>query len=535
LNKNDNNTMKINTTLLKLSLAIATAGIIAGCASRPWDVTERQNQTIDSVSQNRAEYDTFGRRWGATPATETAVAPVVESSAPAAPAAAPVPQSCSTTIKTGLIHMSKTAPAEATLGQEYMTEINARAIACAGNVVITDHVPAGASYVRSEPAAKVDGNTLTWNLGEMDANQVQNIKVWLKADQEGTLASCALVAADPRVCAATFVGKAMLAITKTGPATATLGSDVTYNIVVKNTGNTIARNVVVTDAVPEGLSGQPANVTVGDLAPGQAKSIAVTFKADKRGKACNTAVATASNAGKVDAEACTVVQKPGLKIEKSGTKTQIIGRNADYEVVVFNTGDTALENVVVTDTAPEGTVIAAAADATIKGNKATWTIPSLAAGAKQTFAIKLTGKAGGERCNTATVTAGDMSDSTQACTVWKGVAAVLLEVVDDPDPLQANETTTYTVKVTNQGFADIHNVKVASSFAGEVVPVSSEQGTVSGQNVSFPSVPVLAAKQTVTYTITVKAVSAGDSRNKTTLTCDELKTPVVEEESTTVY
>ncbi len=529
--------MKTTASLVKLSLVIVTAGIIAGCTSQPWDVHSRQDQTIASVPQTKTGYDTFGRQWGETPAAPTAVAPAAKP-APAAPSAAPAPaaapQACST-IKTGLVNLSKTAPAEASLGQEYTVDLAAKAVACAANVVITDHVPAGASYVRSEPAATVDGNTLTWKLGEMDAGQVQNIKVTLKADQEGTLASCAMVAADPRACAATFVGKASLSIAKTGPATATLGADVTYNIVVKNTGNTIARNVVITDAVPAGLSGQPASVTVGDLAPGQAKNIAVTFKADKRGKACNTAVATASNAAKVSAEACTVVQQPGLKIAKTGTKTQIIGRNADYEVVVFNTGDTSLENVVVTDTAPEGTVIAAAPGATVKGNKATWNIASLAAGAKQAFAVKLTGKTGGEHCNTATATAGNMTDSAQSCTTWKGVAAVLLEVVDDPDPLQAGEVTTYTITVKNQGFADIHNMKIVSSFAGEVAPVSSEQGSVSGQDVSFPSVPVLAAKQSVVYTIKVKAVSVGDSRNKTTLTCDEIKTPVVEEESTTVY
>jgi hypothetical protein len=58
---------------------------------------------------------------------------------------------------------------------------------------------------------------------------------------------------------------------------------------------------------------------------------------------------------------------------------------------------------------------------------------------------------------------------------------------------------------------------------------------VSGKSVNFPVVSKLGAKQTVTYTITVKGASTGDSRNKVSLTCDELKTPVDEEESTTVY
>jgi hypothetical protein len=53
--------------------------------------------------------------------------------------------------------------------------------------------------------------------------------------------------------------------------------------------------------------------------------------------------------------------------------------------------------------------------------------------------------------------------------------------------------------------------------------------------VNFPVVASLAAKQVVTYTITVKGASAGDSRNKFILTCAELTSSVEETESTTVY
>ncbi len=52
----------------------------------------------------------------------------------------------------------------------------------------------------------------------------------------------------------TFVGKPVLAIAKSGPEMAQVGSDVTYNIVVSNTGTAVAREVVVTDTIPDGLS-----------------------------------------------------------------------------------------------------------------------------------------------------------------------------------------------------------------------------------------------------------------------------------------
>ena len=105
---------------------------------------------------------------------------------------------------------------------------------CVDNVIVTDQIPAGASYVKSEPAAQVDGSRLVWKLPAMDAGQSSSLKVWVKADKEGTLASCATISADPRVCASTFVGKPALSIEKTGPETAMLGGAVTYNIVVAN-------------------------------------------------------------------------------------------------------------------------------------------------------------------------------------------------------------------------------------------------------------------------------------------------------------
>ena len=481
------------------------------------------------------------------PVASPAPTPAASAALKPAPAPAPAPAAApASTVKTGcsestggLIRLSKTMPAEASLGAEFVSELTITAQGCAANVIVRDTLPAGATYVRSEPAATVEGNQLVWNIGNMDAGQSIKGKVVLKADKEGTLVNCATVSADARVCGSTFVGKPVITIEKTGPESAVIGQDVTYNIVVKNTGSAVAKSVVVTDPVPTGMSHASGkgelSFDVGDLAPGQSKPLAVTFKANQRGKVCNTATANSSNAGKVSDDACTTVLVPGLKVEKTGTKEQILGRNADYEIVVSNTGDTTLQNVTVSDIAPVETSIVNAPGATIAGNKATWTIASLAPGAKATQSVKLTSKTAGTHCNTVTASSGGMTESAKACTLWKGIAAVLLEVVDDPDPIQVGESTTYTIRVLNQGFADIHNVKIAATFGDQVMPVSSAQGSVSGKSVNFPVVAKIAAKQTVTYTITVKGASVGDSRNKISLTADELKTPVAEEESTTVY
>jgi uncharacterized repeat protein (TIGR01451 family) len=458
---------------------------------------------------------------------------------------APVSGSNPTSVKSGgetsngLVRLAKTMPPEVSLGSEFLSEWSLTAQASAANIVVRDTVPAGATYVRSEPAATVAGNQLTWNLGNLDAGQVSTAKVWLQANQEGQLSSWATVTADARAGAQTVVGKPILTLQKTGPESAVLGTEVTYQLVVKNTGTGTARNVMVTNPVPAGFSHSTGktevSLAVGDLAPGQSKPLAVTFKATQRGKICSTGTASSSNADKVSSEVCTVILVPGLKIEQSGTKEQILGRNADYEIIVTNPGDTTLHNVIVTDTAPADTAIIAAPGARIEGQKATWTIAELKPGAKTTQTVKLTSRLAGTHCNTVTASVGNLTDSAKACTLWKGIPAVALEVGDDPDPIQIGESTTYTIRVTNQGFADINNIKVVASFDAEVAPVSSPEGTVAGRNVTFPIVAKLPAKQVLTYTITVKGAKVGDSRNKITLTADQLKTPVEQSESTTVY
>ena len=439
----------------------------------------------------------------------------------------------------GLIKLSQTLPAEATLGGEFASELTLTASGCAANVMVRDTVPVGVSYVRSEPAAVVEGDQLLWKVGDLDAGQSLKLKVWFKALKEGQVVQCASVSADPRVCGVTFVGKPLVTLDQSGPTNALLGAEVSYNLVVKNSGTATARSVVVNAPVPTGMSHSSGkselNFEVGDLAPGQSKALAVSFKANQRGKVCAPTTASSANGGKANAETCTVVLVPGLKAEQTGSKEQILGRNADYEIVISNSGDTVLNNVMVSDVAPSETAIVAAPGAILSGNKATWTLAELKPGAKVTQTVKLTSKVAGTHCNQVTASAGSLNDAAKTCTLWKGIAAVAMEVLDDPDPIQVGENTSYTIKVTNQGFADIHDVKVEAKFDDGTVPIKVDKGVVSGKAVSFTPVATLGPKQQWSGSITVKGVKAGDARNKVVLTCAELTSPVEQSESTTVY
>jgi uncharacterized repeat protein (TIGR01451 family) len=410
---------------------------------------------------------------------------------------------------------------------------------------VRDTLPDGASYVGSEPAATQDGNKLTWNLGNINKGETKVVKVTLKAENVGELVNCASVSALLRACVTTTVGRPQLTITKTGPEMALVGQDVPYTVVVQNTGNTTAKDVVVTDTVPDGLSSaggqQVLTFNVGDLAPGAAKTISVPLKAEKRGKVCNTVVASFGSGTKVDAQACTTIVQAGVKVEKTAKdKLTFVNRAASYDIVVSNTGDTDLSGVVLTDTTADATVVAVADGATVNGRTAIWNVGDLKAGTSKSFTVKVLSKVPGKYCDTASVTTSQgLVASAQDCTEWRGVTGVLLEFLDNPDPIQVGETSQYTIRVTNQGTSsDITDLNIVATLPAEleVVPGTiSDGGTADGKTITWPALPNVGPKAVVTRTYIAKGLTAGDARSKASITTSQRKQPIEAVESTTIY
>jgi uncharacterized repeat protein (TIGR01451 family) len=339
-----------------------------------------------------------------------------------------------------------------------------------------------------------------------------------------------------------FIGKPKLTITKIGPERALLGAKVTYTIKVRNTGNRVARDVLIIDRLPTGLIrvGGDLSEHIGDLAPGMGREFTVITEASQTGMLCNRVKAKAVDTTEVKAEACTLIGEQKLEVIKTGTKEAVIGSRAIYQIVVSNPGSERLSNVAVSDITPQGTRILAAPGATITDNKATWLLDTLGASAEKTLRLALTSVRLGNLCNQveASAAAGRLHASAEACTDWKGQAALLIELVDNPDPILIDEVTRYTIQVTNQGTADDTNVMIEANFSQEIDPMATEgytAGTIKGKQVTFAPAAVLKSKQTALWIIDGKGVATGDHRLRVQLTSDLLTTPVPEEESTHVY
>ncbi|MDP0498242.1 MAG: DUF11 domain-containing protein [Verrucomicrobiota bacterium JB024] len=160
------------------------------------------------------------------------------------------------------ITLAKVGPATVELGKDATWTITAKNTgnAYADNVIITDKLPAG--FTAKSPLSK--------NVGSLDPGQTATMTVVATADKGGKFVNTAtstFAQGEPVVATAPIVvQQSSLKITKTGPATGYIFSDVPYTITVTNDGDTTLNNIVVVDSLPDEfvIEGQLANATVKD-------------------------------------------------------------------------------------------------------------------------------------------------------------------------------------------------------------------------------------------------------------------------------
>ncbi len=448
-----------------------------------------------------------------------------------------------------VVDLCQRAPEFATVGSPYPVEICITAQKTCADVVVNQTLPCDSEFIKSDPPAQVDqNNSLRWEFPHMKCGETQNITVWVRPMKEGCCLAAATVCACPQLCAYTNCGQPVVCIKKYGPECACLYCPVSYTIEVCNSGSATAYDVVVQDAVPDGLSHSSGlnclTYELGDLCCGDSRSFCVDFCATKRG--CVTNVATVSYCGgpRCSAEATTLINEPCVQVTKTGPDWAYICKKVDYTITVTNPGDLVLRDVIVDDVSPAGTTVVDAPGAEICCNRAIWCIPEFCPGETKTFTVSLQSQVTGCLTNKVTVSTnsdcGQCVSCAEATTCWKGVPATHMCMVDTQDPIciDGDSSTVYKVCVSNRGSAEDTNVRLVLRFTDELKPESANgptKGTVSGQTVTFEPIEKLDPKQCMEYCVRVRAVSVGDARAEATLSSDGLGTPVTDTEATHVY
>lgn len=259
-------------------------------------------------------------------------------------------------------------------------------------VTLTDAVPTGLTFVAagSSTACKESDGIVLCQLGNLaDQQQVNStVKFQLSATLCGTISNTVVGSTQTQDTVTTnntssvqttITGcpppSADVSVTKTGPATIVRGNAITYTVVAKNNGPDAAKDVMVTDAVPAGMTYIDAESSslcdvsddivlcnIGTLNKTQQQLMTLKFQIAQNavcGNKNNTAVvsSTTQDPTSTNNTATAVTNITGcpsadVSITKTAPASATYGKNLTYQMTVKNNGPDSAQEVTVTDAVP---------------------------------------------------------------------------------------------------------------------------------------------------------------------------------------
>lgn len=424
-------------------------------------------------------------------------------------------------------------PREVRVGQPYTYQVRITNLTDQPltGVVVREKLPQDFKLASNEAKEEQDGRA-RFDIGELGPKQSKTIQVTGTPSQQGTLDTCLSAQYNPpMLCSHIAVVAPAIKATVEGPSQIDVCQDLAYRYTVTNTGSGTAHNVVLQEALPEGLTttdGQKSfSVNVGDLGQGQSKDVTARLRATEAGRYTTYAVAHSDAGDAKTQEIATQVLAPRLAVTISGPKQAYVGQPVAYQITVTNRGDAPAMATRVRLGATPGHVQfvnAMGADgASLASDREGGgeSLGSLAPGESKSLTVNFNALQNGETSVNATAAAKCAHDvTTYANTNIASVTASALIVTHDPDPVMVGNNVTYKIIVENKGSVADHNVRVTATLPESEQYVSANGETTASNNgheITFGPIETLQPKQRVTWTVTSKALRPDAAEFRATL------------------
>ncbi|MCZ7641124.1 MAG: hypothetical protein M5U12_36760 [Verrucomicrobia bacterium] len=335
-----------------------------------------------------------------------------------------------------------------------------------------------------------------------------------------------------------------LQLTLSAPAEATRCAQFPVRVTVRNRGNVPLTRVQVIDTLPAGLArGETQAVPpldAGALEPGAGREFSFPVTATAAGRQALRVRATSAEGTAAEATATTLVRAARLTLQCQAPADVPAGRPVQVCLTAGNTGDAAETQVRLTLPLPPGaTCTAVTAGGQAADGQVVWELGDLAPASSHRVCAVFTAPEPGRLSFAATVRGACAPEARSECqTQVAGIAAILLEVVDQDDPIEVGSDETYVITVTNQGSLPDTNIRLVCTLEAAQQFVSGSGPTAvqaQGAQVTMAALPVLAPKAQAVWRVVVKAVEAGDVRFRVQLESDQVTRPVWETEATHQY
>ncbi len=340
-----------------------------------------------------------------------------------------------------------------------------------------------------------------------------------------------------------------------------VGSQISFEISVTNSGPDDATNVVVVDQLLSGFSFVSYTATsgtyssangfwqVGTLATGTTETLLINVTVNPTGNYTNTSQVIASDAYDPDSTPANGVSSeddqgdisvvPEEVIDLSLTKTidkspPLVSDNVRFTITVANDGPSDATSVEVTDLLPSGyTYVSDNSGGSYDELTGIWAVGTIVNGASQSLSILANVNASGNYVNVAEITGHDQTDVDSTPNNNVPGEDDQDEVIVNPDPIvdisvtktvdefipEVGSEIVFTITVNNAGPSDATNVVITDVLASgyQFVSANPSVGTYNATNGSW-TVGGLANGVSETLDITVEVLPAGVYSNTAELT-----------------
>jgi uncharacterized repeat protein (TIGR01451 family) len=364
----------------------------------------------------------------------------------------------------------------------------------------------------------------------------------------------------------TVATSADLSVTKSGPATVTAGTSVTYTITLTNNGPADAQTVILSDALPDQMTlisetqlGGPdvftdtstgntprfsaATVGNGNIDTFQVVAFAPSSLASGTPLSDTASVVAATFDSNLTNNSFTlgetVATSADVSVTKTGPAVITAGASATYTITLTNLGPSDAASVALTDALPGGLTLVSemqtgGPDAfvnTSAGNTASFTAVTMVSGGSDTFVVVASAPSGLANGTSLTDTASvssttfdpDLSNNSSSVTSTVATSADLSVTKTGPSTITAGTTITYTITLNNLGPSDSQTVALSDTLPTGLTLVSEQQlsgpdvfaDTSAGNTASFSATTVGASN---TDTFQVVALAANTLANGSSVT-----------------
>ncbi len=425
------------------------------------------------------------------------------------------------------LSVTQSGPASGIAGSNlvFTVTVTNRGPAAATNIVVTNNLAAGFTFVSASAAGTVTNNFVIWTIPSLALNGKTNLTVTAFAAEGGSLTNIAsgissaldlnltnnngsLTNAQTRTLISAL---ADVAVIKTGGTNVYGGGTVNYTVTVTNAGPSTATNVVVKDNLPTNVVFQNAsgggtlsnNVVTWPaltLAKNAATNFTLAVTAPGSGIFTNIAFSTSgtpdSNTNNNNGSSAgskvrtTVMPVADVAVLLSGPNNVSVGSSFSYTVAVTNAGPSTASNVVVLDNLPNLlTFISATGGGVFSNNVITWPkIISLAVGGSTNFTVTVSVVGAGQFTNVASASSSTMdldltnNDGASAASQVQTMAAESDFALLSGAPVFNPQTGLYeeSVTVTNIGSNTVAGVRLYVAGLRSGVTLYNATGTTNG-------------------------------------------------------